>query len=148
MIFLRTSGQVGVALALVLMLGSCAKEQGPVRDAQAESSASMLNRLQGRWVLVSFQPEVPLDPALQRLLDAQMQQFVVDVQGVNLTAQGPGVTVARTIAVKDAFENHFKATLTDPYGIATDSACDLAGPLLVVNGWTAPWRGKATFRRG
>ena len=135
------------SVVLGALLSACTKERGPVRDAQAESAAAVANRLQGQWVLVSFQPEVPLEPTLQQLLNDQLQHFVVEFRGSNLRAQGPSVTIARTFRVYDAYENHFKATVTDPYGIAVESSCDFAGETLVANGWTPPWRGKAVFRR-
>jgi hypothetical protein len=136
-----------VALTLGSLLAACSKQQGQVHDAQAESASAVTNRLQGAWVLVSFQPEVPLEPALQLLLNDQMQHFVVEFQGASLSARGPSVTIARTYRVYDAYENHFKATVTDQYGIAVESSCDFVGDTLVANGWTPPWRGKAVFRR-
>jgi hypothetical protein len=134
-------------VVLAVPVASCSKDQAPVRDARAEAAASAAQRLQGRWVLVSFQPDVPLDTVMQLLLNDQINRFVVDFQGQKLTAQGPGVTINRTFRVDEAYVDHFKATIYDAYGVGVDSSCDFQGNMLLVNGLTSPWRGRASFRR-
>jgi hypothetical protein len=135
-------------LSLVPVLSaSCSKERGPVRDARAEAAATVGQRLQGRWVLVTFQPETPLEPVLQLLLNEQFNRLVVEFRGQALVAQGPGVTINRTYTIGDAYVDHFKATIYDSYGVGVDSVCDFSGDMLLVNGITAPWRGRASFRR-
>jgi len=139
----------------VLLLGisslanapGCSHETSPVRDARAEAVASAAERLQGRWVLVSFQPELALEPTLQMLLNMQIGRLVAEFRGSQVSAQGPGVQVERTFRVQEAYGDHFKATVYDAYGVGVDSSNDFSGDLLVVNGITSPWRGRAVFRR-
>jgi len=136
-----------LASLTLVSLVSCSREQGPVRDARAEAAASAAQRLQGRWVLMSFQPDTPLEPVLQLLLNEQINRLVVDFNGQTIVAQGPGLTINRTYKVGDAYLDHFKATVYDSYGVGVDAVCDFSGNMLLVNGVTAPWRGRASFRR-
>jgi hypothetical protein len=72
---------------------------------------------------------------------------VVEFNGQNIVAQGPGVTINRTYKIGDAYLDHFKATVYDSYGVGIDSVCDFKGYTLEVTGLTNPWRGRASFRR-
>jgi hypothetical protein len=136
-----------VALLAIALLASCARDQGPVRDARADAAASASQRLQGRWLLTSFQPEMPLEPVLQLMLNEQIGHFLVDFKGQALRGQGPGVTIDRTYRIVEAYVDHFKATIYDSYGVGVDAAADFNGNMLLVNGITPPWRGRATFQR-
>jgi hypothetical protein len=134
------------SLALVSLV-SCTHEQGPVRDVRVEAAASAAQRLQGRWLLLSFQPETPLEPVLQLLLNEQINRLIVEFNGQNIVAQGPGLTINRTYKIGDAYLDHFKATVYDSYGVGIESVCDFSGDTLLVSGVTAPWHGRASFRR-
>jgi hypothetical protein len=136
-----------LGIALVAALTSCSHEQGVIKDARAEAAVGAAQRLQGKWTLVAYQPDVPLETALQLLLNAQLGHLVVEFNGNNLTAQGPGVTINRAYKIDEAYENHFKATVIDPYGVGIESSCDFSGNQLVANGMNAPWRGRATFNK-
>jgi hypothetical protein len=136
-----------VGLALAVATTSCGHEQGPIKDARAEAATSAAQRLQGKWTLAAYQPEVPLEGALQLLLNAQLGHLVVEFNGINLTAQGPGVTINRSYKIDEAYENHFKATVIDAYGVGIESACDFSGNQLIASGMNAPWRGRATFNK-
>ena len=138
---------VAVAVIAALPFLSCSQERGPVRDARAEAVASAAQRLQGRWVLATFQPETPLEPVLQLLLNEQIERLVVEFRGQSLVAQGPGVTINRTFRIGEAYLDHFKATIYDSYGVGTDAVCDFSANMLLAEGVTAPWRGRASFRR-
>src|SRR6266542_789302 len=138
---------VAVAAIVAMSFLSCSHERGPVRDVRAESAASAAQRLQGRWVLATFQPETPLEPVLQLLLNEQIEHLVVEFRGQALVAQGPGVTINRTYRIGDAYVDHFKATIYDSYGVGVDTVCDFNGNMLLAEGVTAPWRGRASFRR-
>src|SRR5687767_15366130 len=86
-------------LAVASVTASCSREKGPPRDARAEAAVSAAQRLQGRWLLQSFQSAAPLEFALQALLNAQIGQLVVDVNGMNMSIRGPGVAVQRTYRI-------------------------------------------------
>src|SRR5258708_33983645 len=113
---------VAVAAIAAMSFLSCSQERGPVRDARAESAASAAQRLQGRWVLATFQPETPLEPVLQLLLKEQIEHLVVEFRGQALVAQGPAVTINRTYRIGDAYADHFRATTSDSSGAALHTA--------------------------
>jgi hypothetical protein len=136
-----------LAVTLAVPVVSCSRNQAPVRDARAEAAATAAQRLQGRWILTTFQPDVPLDPVMQLLLRDQIDHLVVDFKGQTLTAQGPGVTINRTYRVDEAYVDHFKATIFDAYGVGMETSCDFSGNMLLITGLSAPWRGRASFRR-
>src|SRR5262249_49491270 len=115
--------------------------------ARAEAAMSASQRLQGRWLLLGFQPEIPLEPALQLLLDAQIGHLVVEITGNNINAQGIGISVTRTYRIDEAYADHFKMTAFDAYGVGIESSGDFSGNLVLMNGITPPWRGRATFQR-
>lgn len=147
---MRNRGLGGVVLFGIVSLAhapGCSHETSPVHDARADAVASAAERLQGRWVLVSFQPELALEPTLQVLLNMQIGRLVAEFRGSKVSAQGPGVQVERAFRVQEAYGDHFKATVYDAYGVGVDSSNDFSSDLLVVNGITSPWRGRAVFRR-
>jgi hypothetical protein len=90
---------------------------------------------------------VPLDLAMQLLLNAQLGRFIVEFRGTHVKGEGPGVTVEREFRIDEAYVDHFKATVIDAYGVGTESSNDFEGDTLVVNGITSPWQGRAVFRR-
>jgi hypothetical protein len=141
-----SAGVLAVALLLTAIAPSCTHE-GAIRDATAEATASVVGRLAGRWTLMSYQPDVALEPNLQLLLNGQFGRLVVAFSGTTLQAQGPGVAFSRTFKVEDVYGDHFKATVYDSSGIGIDSVCDFSGTTLTVRGVTSPWRGTSTFRR-
>src|SRR5262245_22863870 len=118
---------LALASLTFVSLISCSREQGPVRDVRAEAAASAAQRLQGKWILLSFQPDTPLEPVLQLLLNEQINRLVVEFNGQNIVAQGPGLTINRTYKVGDAYLDHFKATVYDQYGVGIESVCDFSG---------------------
>src|SRR5262245_44149475 len=138
---------LAASAALFGTLSSCSREQGPPRDARAEAAMSAAQRLQGRWILDSFQPETPLEPVLAALLQTQLGRMVIEFNGQNSDAQGPGVTVHRTYKINEAYLDHFTATVFDQYGVGVNSVSDFSGNMLLVNSVTAPWRGRAALRR-
>jgi hypothetical protein len=135
------------ALSAVLFGSACTHDQGQVKDVRAEANANAAQRLQGRWVLTSFEPQVPLEPVFQLILTAQIEHMVVEAKGQTLNAQGPGLSVTRTFRVEEAYLDHFRATVFDAYGVGVDTMGDFMGNTVVVNALTGPFRGRAGFRR-
>ena len=157
----RTAGQVTRSgrrihrAAYLVLLGAlaagalaCHSGGGEIRDARAESAQLATQRLQGTWVLQSFQPVVPLEGALQLLLAAQVGRFAVAFNGQYVDARGPGLTVRRSYKVEEAYGDRFRATVYDDQGIGQASSCEFTHEGLVVDGMESPWRGRALFRRG
>jgi hypothetical protein len=134
-------------LAICAVTASCSREHGPPRDARAEAAASAAQRLQGRWLLQSFQPAGQLDFALQTLMNAQIGQLVLEVNGMNMFIRGPGVTVQRTYRIDEAYTEHLQMMVFDSYGVGFRAFGDFFGNTLVINGTEAPWVGRATLVR-
>src|SRR5687768_6695174 len=114
-------------LALGAIVTSCRRDQGPPRDARAEAAASAAQRLQGRWLLQSFQPLARLEFALQAMLNAQIGQLVVEVNGMNMSIRGPGVAVQRTYRIDEAYSDHFQLMVFDSYGVGFRATGDFNG---------------------
>jgi len=136
-----------VTLAVSLLVASCSHDPSQIRDARADAAMNAAARLQGRWVLTSFQSATSLDPVLQLMVNEQVNRMTVDFNGQAIRAQGPGVTVNRTFKVVEAYVDHFKATIFDVYGVGTDVVGDFTGNTMLVTGLSDPWRGQAGFRR-
>jgi hypothetical protein len=134
-------------LALCGLVGSCSKEQGPARDARAEAAASAAQRLQGRWLLQNVEPARPLEWALQQLLYAQVGQLMMDVNGLNMSIRGPGVTVQRTYRIDEAYGEHLQMMVFDSYGVGFRVVGDFSGNMLLLSGIDAPWVGRAAMAR-
>jgi hypothetical protein len=134
-------------LVVSALMGSCSREHGPPRDARAEAAASAAQRLQGRWLLQSFQPAGHLDFALQTLLNAQIGQLVLEVNGLNMSIRGPGVAVQRTYRIDEAYGEHLQMMVFDSYGVGFRAFGDFIGNTLVITGNEAPWVGRATLVR-
>jgi predicted small secreted protein len=134
-------------VAVCTVMASCSREQGPPRDARAEAAASAAQRLQGRWLLQSFQPAQQLDFALQTLLAAQIGQLVVEVNGLNMFIRGAGVAVQRTYRVDEAYGEHLQLMVFDRYGVGFRAVGDFQGNSLAFAGTEAPWAGRGTLVR-
>jgi len=134
-------------LALWAVTASCSHDKGPPRDARAESAASAAQRLQGRWLLQAFQPAAQLDFALQQLLNAQIGQLTMEVNGMNMFIRGPGVAVQRTYRIDEAYGEHLQMMVFDSYGVGFRAFGDFMGNTVVINGNEAPWIGRATLVR-
>jgi len=134
-------------LAASSIAASCSRDQGPPRDARAEATVSAAQRLQGRWLLQSFQPVAQLEFALQAMLNAQIGQLVVEVNGMNMSIRGPGVAVPRTYRIDEAYSDHIQLMVFDRYGVGFRATGDFNGNTLLFAGTEAPWAGRGTLVR-
>src|SRR6185295_9435183 len=96
--FVRPVGSVarGVPLLAVLCMTpvtgtACAGSRGTSAEDPATRIAAANQRLQGTWLLVDFQPQVPLEPMLAQLLSMQMGRLTVQLDSGRLVANGIGV---------------------------------------------------------
>jgi hypothetical protein len=133
--------------AVGAMTASCSRDHGPPRDARAESAASAAQRLQGRWLLQAFQPAASLDFAMQQLLNAQIGQLVLEVNGMNMFIRGPGVAVQRTYRIDEAYGEHLQMMVFDSYGVGFRAFGNFSANTLLISGNEAPWVGRATLVR-
>ena len=133
--------------AVLATFGGCS-EPAPPRDATAAAIASIDARLRGSFRLVSFVPEIPLEPMLAVMLQAQYGTLVIRFDGRQLTADSPGVHVVRTYEIREPQGDRFTLVAFDESGVPYDSVCEFSGAdQLVVYAQTPPWKGVATIRR-
>jgi hypothetical protein len=125
-----------------LSLGSCASSQPRVNDVQ-----QMGQRLQGVWLFQNFRPTMPLEPALSALLTLQLGQLRVSVDASRITAQGPGLQVARTYQIQEAVDQSATLLVTDQTGVAVRVWVEFSGNELTFRPMDAPWTGEGTLRR-
>lgn len=101
----------------------------------------------GRWLLVSFQPEVPLEPMLAGLLSAQLGVLVVQFDGQQMIAQGAGVGTTRRYRVTQAVAEGLTVVSYDDKGVPYDAVGEFHGNDLYFASLTIPWRGRGILRR-
>ena len=71
----------------------------PPSDAAQVAVADASARLEGRWVLIEFQPVAPLEPMLATWLTSQMNQLQVSFHAGAMHIEGVGVSVDRNYRV-------------------------------------------------
>ena len=137
-----------LALAVVAALHSaaCAGSRNGADDP-ARAIAATNQRLQGTWLLVDFQPEVPLEPMLAQLLSMQVGRLTAQLDGGRLVATGLGVQATRTYRIDDASMDRFKLTLFDDTGVAYESWGDFQGDVVRFESLTIPWQGHGSWKR-
>jgi hypothetical protein len=141
----RRTAVTGLLLAAALLV-SCAGSHGGADDP-ARQIAAVNQRLLGTWLLVDFQPEVPLEPMLAQLLSMQMGRLTAQLDGGRLVATGLGVQATRTYRIDEASMDRFKLTLFDDTGVAYESWGDFQGDVLRFESLTTPWRGRGSMKR-
>jgi len=123
-------------------LGSCASSPKRVNDVQ-----QMSQKLQGVWVLKSFTPREPLEPALFALLSTQLGQMRVSVNGSQITAQGPLLQVVRTYRVQEAADSTATLLVIDQSGIAVRVWMEILYNRLTFRPMDSPWTGEGVLER-
>ena len=142
----RTRLRVAVVVLAALVSASCAGSQGFASDP-ARQIAAANQRLLGTWLLVDFQPEVPLEPMLAQLLQMQIGHLTAQLDGGRLAASGMGVQATRTYRIDEAAPDRFKMTLFDETGVAYEISGAFEGDLIRFESLTAPWQGRGVLKR-
>lgn len=148
----RLSLRTGTLLsALAILLGSvaapaCGGGQGSASDPSRQIAAAN-QRLLGTWVLLDFQPEVPLEPMLAQLLAMQMGRLTAQLDGGRIVATGMGVQTTRTYRIDQAEDDRFKMTLFDETGVAYEAWGAFRGDTILFEAMTPPWQGRGTLKR-
>lgn len=143
----------GAALAAAALVGvgagaGCGASASHGPDATAVEIASIDARLRGSFRLVSFIPEVPLEPMLASLLEYQYTTLILRFEGHRILADSPGVHVNRAYEIREPKGDRFTLVSFDEAGIPYESVCEFAGnDQVLVHSQTPPWTGVATIRR-
>jgi hypothetical protein len=142
----RHALSLALTLVVAVPLTGCASSQANASDP-ARAIASANQRLQGTWLLVDFQPEVPLEPMLAQLLSMQIGHLTAQLDGGRMVATGLGVQATRTYRIDDASMDRFKLTLFDDTGVAYESWGDFQNDVVRFESLTTPWRGQGAWKR-
>lgn len=129
-------------LALVPL--ACRSQRAP---SYADEVSAAHHELLGRWVLVHYEPEEPLEPMLANLLSSQFGVLKLEFDGQRLRADGVGVSTQRDYQVLEAHGPQFRIELRDPDGVTYDVAGMFQGNELTFVSRTSPWRGRGKLRR-
>jgi hypothetical protein len=135
------------ALCLYLATLGCASHAKPSADEAQKAVTNVNARMEGSWTLVEFQPSQALEPMLQNLLNAQLNQLTVTFHAGSMNVQGVGVDAQRAFAVTSAANDSFTATLTDPTNVVYQVNGVFDGPDVDFTSVTDPWRGHGKLRR-
>jgi hypothetical protein len=135
-------------LALLLLQGQlgCGGSQSST-DTTAVDRTRAADRLRGRWVLVDYRPEQPLEPMLGALLAAQLGRLLVTFDGQALTAEGTRFRAQRSYQVTEATGDAAHIVLLDETGVRYDVQGTFVGNELQFHAETSPWQGTGTLRR-
>lgn len=139
-----------VAFSLCLAaLGAagCGGPRGTPRDAGEIARQEAERRLVGSWVLVSYQPETPLEPMFAGLLAAQMGTLVAQFDGQRMIVAGTGVNTTRRYRVTQAQGERLAVVTYDENNIPYDAVGEFKGNELWFASLTIPWRGRGVLRR-
>lgn len=116
-------------------------------DAAEVARSQTVARLQGRWVLVDFRPEQPLEPMLASLLAAQLGAMTLDVSGQQLTATGLGLQAQRTVTVTQVVGDQVTLAILDQNRLDYEISGSFYGDEFQFAALTPPWRGQGRLKR-
>ncbi len=132
-----------ILVVCAILLGfACASSQTRTNEVQV-----ITQKLQGEWLLQSYRPFTSLDPPMAAVVNVQLGQMRVSINGAQMTAQGPGVQVVRTFSVIEADDRSATLDVSEPAGSSVRVWIGLEGSLLIFRPLDAPWGGEGTLRR-
>ena len=143
-------GAARLIATLCLLLASLSpgcQKRGEPRDASETARVEAGRRLMGRWVLISYQPELPLEPMFQGLLQAQFGSMIVEFDGQQMVGNGTGVSVVRRYRLTQAWADRITIITYDDKGVSYDADGEFRGNDLYFISHTIPWRGRGVLRR-
>lgn len=133
------------AATLILSIGACpACERKP---PQTTSVQQLNQRLQGVWLLQTYRPSVPLEMSLLGMLQSQLGQMQVLVNGSQLIATGPGVSATRNYQVEEVLDRTATLVVSEPSGVSIRVWVEIRDRTLTFRPLSAPWSGEGTLQR-
>jgi hypothetical protein len=139
-----------LAAALLVSAAGCSGAQTDVNSPEfiQRQIAAADVRLRGTWTLASFQPETPLEPMLQTMLEYQFNRVMVRFDGKRIVADSPGIHIERTYQITEPNGDEFKLTAFDAQGVPYESVCTFRDNTHIeLHSHTMPWRGYGTLVR-
>jgi hypothetical protein len=132
-----------VGLVLALAFAGCS---GSLEADPATATAELQQRLEGRWRLTSYVPDMTLSPAM--LLTLQADTIVVSFDQGRVRTDSIGLQFDRGYRLQPVSDDTFKIFIRDDQGIEYESVCrfDTAGNLQFQT-ITSPWTGRGVLQR-
>lgn len=133
------------AASVALSVGAfpaCSSSQTRVTDVQ-----QLNQRLQGVWLLQSYRPSVPLEMTLQGMLQSQLGQMQVLVNGTQVVATGPGVSATRNYQIEEVLDQTATLVVSEPSGVSVRVWIEIRDRTLTFRPLSAPWSGEGTLQR-
>jgi len=146
----RLLGLLGGALLLASVTTaacSSSSSSAPPADTAQAAAADAAARLEGRWLLIEFQPDAPLEPMLATWLASQMNQLQVSFHAGTMHIEGVGVSVDRSYRVTQAAADGFSLTVVDPTNVEYRSTGAFQANVIAFTSLSDPWRGHGRLQR-
>lgn len=126
---------------------SSSSSSAPPADTAEVAVADAAARLDGRWVLIEFQPAAPLEPMLATWLASQMNQLSATFHAGTMHIEGVGVSVDRNYRVTQAAADGFSLVIVDPTNVEYRATGAFQGNLMAFTSLSDPWRGHGRLQR-
>lgn len=133
-----------------LCVAACGGDPGPGPvDATAADNRAADQRLQGKWRLLQFTPQTPLDPVMSSMLAFYQPTMVIEVQGgrIRAVSTAPGLHFDRRYEVREALGDRFQLVVWDDAGIAQTNQCEMLPDGTLRARTASPWAGEALLAR-
>lgn len=85
--------------------------------------------------------------SLQGMLQSQLGQMQVLVNGSQLAATGPGVSATRNYQIEEVLDKTATLVVSEPSGVSIRVWIEIRGRTLTFRPLSAPWSGEGTLQR-
>lgn len=112
--------------------------------AVADTGAA--KQLEGNWMLETFQPSVPFEPAMDAFISAQFGRLVISFDGKSVRSESGGIWFERPYTVRSNLFSRVELQVLDQ-GMTYDFVGIIDGNHLRFDSLTEPWQGKGSLLR-
>lgn len=133
--------------AAVVGATACGGSSGGPQDPTVLDLQNAQQRVEGSWRLVSFEPEKPLGPPFDTLVQDQLGQLQLTLGGGSLSASGAGFQATRSYEITQATGDAAQAAVFDDVGVRYEFDLFFQGNQLRFVSKTSPWRGQGILQR-
>lgn len=137
---------LGLFVASVWLVAACGGGGGSSAPAETPAAAAM-QRLQGTWQLLGFQPSLELEAPLKGLLDAQLKTLSITFANGEFTAVGPGVDTGGRYEIITASGDSLTGRVYDRAGAGYGISGQFVGNQFRFTSTDTPWAGSGVLER-
>jgi len=134
-------------ISCLFALSACG---GAANEAQDPSVVALNNaqaRVEGTWRFMSFEPERPLGPPFDSLVQEQFGKLDLQLAAGTLNATGAGFQATRRYELTQAAGDAAQAAVIDDMGVRYEFDLFFQGSQLRFVSKTSPWRGQGMLQR-